>query len=281
MKRVLVVIVLIAALCAWVFRANAALQVTEISVESPDIPEEFDGFRIAQVSDLHDAHLGKEHGKLIGALRDARPDIIVLTGDMVDSSRTDIENTIGFACHVVGIAPTYYVNGNHEALIADREYEILTDRLRTCGVTILEDECTEISRGEHSVRLIGLNDIGHLDVAGVNAKIEAMRQTLERLLAENAGFSVVLSHRPELMDAYAQTSADLVLTGHAHGGQIRLPFIGGIIAPGQGLFPEYDSGLYTQNNTKMIVSRGIGNSIVPIRVNNRPELLIAELNKQA
>lgn len=271
---------LIAALALWILWTNFAPQTTEFTVEEPDIPEAFNGFRITQISDLHDAQLGKEHYRLLNALKAAQPDVIVLTGDMVDSNRTDIDNTINFARQAVKIAPTYYVNGNHEALIPEQDYKTLINRLENSGVIVLEDECAAIWCGESCIQLIGLNDIGHLKVSGVDAKIEAMRQTLQKLLTENHGFSVVLSHRPELMDAYAQTTADLVLTGHAHGGQFRLPFIGGLIAPGQGLFPEYDSGLYTQNDTKMIVSRGIGNSVFPFRVNNRPELVIVELNKQ-
>lgn len=262
---------------AWILWGNAALQKTEMSFESNEIPASFHGFRIAQISDFHDARLGKNHCRLVNALKDAQPNAIVFTGDMVDSSRTDVENTLAFARQAAEIAPVYYVNGNHEALVSTQDYEVLTDGLRACGVTVLEDKCVTIRRGSDFIRLIGLNDIGHLNVSGVDAKIAAMQQTLETLLEEHPGFSVLLSHRPELMDAYAQTSADLVLSGHAHGGQFRLPILGGLIAPGQGLLPEYDAGLYEENGTAMIVSRGIGNSVIPIRFNNRPEIIVVEL----
>lgn len=277
MSKRIAVLLLILAFGTWIFWGNTALQTTKITVESAYIPAAFDGFRIAQVSDLHDAQLGENHSRLVKALEDVRPDMIALTGDMVDSSRTDIENTLAFARQAVQIAPTYYVNGNHEAIISEQDYEILTDGFRACGVVVLEDECVDIPRGADSIRLIGLNDIGHLNVSGVDEKIAAMQQTLKGLLKTNSGFSIVLSHRPELMDAYAQTTADLVLSGHAHGGQFRLPFLGGLIAPGQGLLPEYDSGLYKVNEASMIVSRGIGNSSFPIRFNNRPELILITL----
>lgn len=277
MKRWIAAALLLIAFGAWILWGNTALQTTEIVFESAELPTAFDGFRIAQVSDLHDAQLGKNHSRLIKALKDAQPHIIALTGDMVDSSRTDVENTLDFARQAAEIAPTYYVNGNHEAIISEQEYKELTDGLRACGVTVLEDECTAIERGTETIRLIGLNDIGHLPASGVEGKIAAMQQTLKGLLNANPGFTVVLSHRPELMSAYADTNADLILSGHAHGGQFRLPFLGGLIAPGQGLLPEYDSGLYKVNEASMIVSRGIGNSSFPIRFNNRPELILITL----
>jgi len=276
-RRALFAAGLIAALAGWIAWSNIALETTFIAVKSACLPAAFNGFCIAQVSDLHDAELGGNHSRLIAALTDAQPDAIALTGDMVDSSRTDVENTLAFARQAAQIAPTYYVNGNHEALIPAQDYAALTDGLRACGVTVLEDESTVIGRDGDSIQIIGLNDIGHLNVSGVNAKIAAMQQTLESLMREHEGFSVVLSHRPELIDAYAYTAADLVLSGHAHGGQFRLPILGGLIAPGQGLLPEYDSGLYEENSTQMIVSRGIGNSVIPVRFNNRPELVVITL----
>ena len=104
-----------------------------------------------------------------------------------------------------------------------------------------------------------------------------MKQTLSGLTWDGDSYTVLLSHRPELLEAYADSGVDLVFSGHAHGGQFRLPFVGGIVAPNQGLFPEYDSGLYTEKGATMLVSRGIGNGILPIRFNNRPEVILAEL----
>ena len=100
---------------------------------------------------------------------------------------------------------------------------------------------------------------------------------LNTLMEQETAYAILLSHRPELFETYAACGVDLVLSGHAHGGQFRLPFIGGLIAPNQGLFPKYDAGLFTDGNTNMIVSRGIGNSIIPIRFNNRPEIVLLEL----
>ena len=107
-----------------------------------------------------------------------------------------------------------------------------------------------------------------------------MDTKLEELHTEDDVFTILLSHRPELFDIYADHGMDLILSGHAHGGQFRLPFIGGLVAPNQGLFPEYDAGIYTEGNTNMLVSRGVGNSILPFRINNRPEVILIELQAE-
>lgn len=275
--RIILPLCVIAALAAWILWANTALEITQISHISNDLPESFCGFRIAHVSDLHDAELGENHNDLVNALKETAPDIIVLTGDLVDSKRTDIPKTLVFAEQAAAIAPTYYVNGNHEAIIPSQAYIELTEGLIDCGVTVLQDECVSFTRETDRLRLIGLNDIGHLQIPGIDAKIQTMQSTLQSFMTESADFTIVLSHRPELFDAYAACNPNLVLSGHAHGGQFRLPLIGGLIAPGQGLLPEYDSGTYQKNNTTMIVSRGIGNSVIPMRFNNRPELIIITL----
>ncbi|MBQ4089129.1 MAG: metallophosphoesterase [Clostridia bacterium] len=274
-KKFLIFFILIAIIAAAmrIIWANTALTSTYIAYKSEAVPKEFDGFRIVQLSDTHDAEIGDDNSGLIAAIAAARPNIIVITGDLIDSHRTDIPRAIFLAARAAEIAPTYYVNGNHEALIGG-DYEILAEGLKNAGVIVLEDTSVTISQGESSFRLIGLTDIGFLS-GSVDEKIAAMEYTLTGLTGE--GLDIVLSHRPELVESYAAAGAELVFCGHAHGGQFRLPFIGGIIAPGQGLFPEYDAGLYEIGGTSMIVSRGIGNSIVPIRFNNRPEIVVVEL----
>lgn len=275
--RAFLLVCMIAVLAAWVIWANTALEITQIPHINNDLPESFCGFRIAHVSDLHDAELGENHNDLVNALKETAPDIIVLTGDLVDSKRTDIPKSLVFAEQAAAIAPTYYVNGNHEAIIPSQAYIELTEGLIDCGVTVLQDECVSFTRETDRLQLIGLNDIGHLQIPGIDAKIQTMQSTLQSFMTESADFTIVLSHRPELFDAYAACNPNLVLSGHAHGGQFRLPLIGGLVAPGQGLLPEYDSGTYQKNDTTMIVSRGIGNSIIPLRFNNRPELIIITL----
>lgn len=254
---------------------NTALVRTDVLVCSNGIPEAFDAYKIVQISDLHDAQIGENNEKLVAMTAEAEPDCIVLTGDFVDSSRFHPERSLSVAEALVKLAPVYYVSGNHEAIIPDAEYQALTDGLRALGVCVLEDESAELTRGGQSIRLIGLTDIG-FHPGTLEEKKDALRSALSALLPEDE-FSVTLAHRPELMDVYTECGAPLVLSGHAHGGQIRLPGIGGLIAPGQGLFPKYTEGKYEENGTTMVVSRGIGNSVLPLRVNDRPQIVVVQL----
>ena len=272
-----VVAAILFALIAWIIWGNTALELNTYTISSSKLPQSFDGYRIAHVSDLHNAEMGKNNEKLLTMLRDADPDMIAITGDLVDSRNTDIEVALQFVREAVKIAPCYYVTGNHEARIS--EHDELKEAMEAAGVTVLEDAKTDISLTGEFITLIGVNDPSYqTDYLFGDAKT-VMNTKLEELHTEQDRFTILLSHRPELFETYVDHDLDLVLSGHAHGGQFRLPFVGGLVAPNQGFFPEYDAGLYSMNHTNMIVSRGIGNSILPFRFNNRPEVIIIELKK--
>ncbi|MBO4390037.1 MAG: DUF1294 domain-containing protein [Lachnospiraceae bacterium] len=230
-------------------------------------------FRIVQVSDLHNTYLWWQKGYVADMVAEQKPDMIVITGDMIDSRTTDKKTSIDTAKRLTSIADTYYVTGNHEERFSDEYLEEFFAELKEAGVRVLEDEYILVGEGDEEFALIGIRD----------KSLERMELPLKELIREaqkEAGSdipTVVLSHEPQLIKTYAEADADLVLTGHAHGGQIRLPIIGGLVAPDQGLFPKYTSGLYTSGNTKMIVSRGVGNSAAPIRVFNDPEIVVVDL----
>ena len=260
----------------WTIWGNTALMVNTVTVTAGRIPAAFSGFRIAQVSDLHNAEFGENNARLIGLLSESRPDIIVITGDLVDSGHTDIDIAVSFAEEADRIAPVYYVTGNHEARLS--QYDRLRNGLEAAGVSMLEDRAVELERDGEKITLVGLSDPDFTVRGDVFGEVPAMVSTkLESLADTESSYTILLSHRPELFESYASSGIDLVLSGHAHGGQFRLPFIGGLVAPNQGLFPKYDAGLYTDGSTQMVVSRGIGNSIIPVRFNNRPEIVIVEL----
>ena len=263
------------AIVIWIAWGNSALMVNEIKITNDKIPQSFEGFRIAQVSDLHNAELGKDNNKLIEKLNECEPDIIVLTGDLIDSNHTNLEVALSFARQAVKIAPCYFVTGNHEAWVGS-QYEELKTSLENAGVTVLQDEAIELNYGDECIQLIGLNDPDFSERDSFLS--ESILETKLSQVNISNEFTILLSHRPEHFNVYQNKNIDLVLSGHAHGGQFRLPFLGGVIAPNQGLFPKYDAGIYTENGTTMIVSRGIGNSIIPVRINNRPEIIIIELN---
>lgn len=270
--------VILAGIMIWIAWGNKALTVTEYTVQSNKIPESFSGFRIVQVSDLHNARFGKDNEDLIGMLRDALPDMIVLTGDLVDSRNTDKEVALSFAEQAVQIAPTFYITGNHEARIAD--YPYLKAELTELGITVLDNQCQQIEKNGEYISLLGIDDPAFLTRQFTDSETEATQETLKSLSPSDGSYSILLAHRPEQFDTYVKFGIDLVFSGHAHGGQFRLPLIGGLFAPNQGFFPEYDSGLYTDGSTNMIVSRGIGNSLFPFRINNRPEIVAVTLRSE-
>ena len=248
------------ALILWIVWGNTALELNTYTIASERIPSSFDGYRIAHISDLHNAEMGDGNETLL-----------------IDSRHTDVETALRFAEEAVKIAPCCYVPGNHEARLSD--YEALKKKLEEAGVVILEDTSVVLEREHQTISLMGLADPDFTMKGDLFGEVPAMISKKIKKMRENSGddYTILLSHRPELFEAYAECRVDFVLSGHAHGGQFRLPFVGGLIAPGQGLFPKYDAGLFTKENTTMIVSRGIGNSIFPFRFNNRPELVLIEL----
>lgn len=259
----------------WIWRGNTALEVNEYEMISNRIPEAFSGFRIAQISDLHNAQFGERNEGLLSLLSQADPDIIVITGDLIDSRHTDIEIALEFCESAIEIAPVYYVTGNHEARVT--EYEDLKNGLEENGIVILENEKVRLSRDEEYITLMGIQDPSFTTDYLFGDAESVAAATLSELQNESDRYTVLLSHRPELFNVYVDSQIDLVFSGHAHGGQFRLPFIGGLVAPNQGFFPEYDAGLFSKENTTMVVSRGAGNSIIPLRFNNRPEIVVVEL----
>lgn len=271
-KRRIILSVLAALLLAgaiWIWIDNTRIVTTRYTVTNGKVPEAFDGFVIAQVSDLHNAAFGEDNARLLDALTEAGPDIIVITGDLIDSRRTDVETAAAFAEAAVKIAPVYYVGGNHEARVPEAAL-VLEERMTAAGVHILHNESTTIMRGGAQIDLVGLDDPN--GTKGFSGEEIAA-------LTEQSRFTILLAHRPELFARYCAAGADLVFSGHAHGGQIRLPLIGGVFAPQQGFFPEYTQGCYTEGDTTMVVSRGLGNSLFPFRVNNPPELVVVCLHR--
>ena len=275
-KWILALIALIlAVLIIWTLWGNTALEVNEYEIVGDGIPQNFDGFRIAQVSDLHNKDFGEGYGQLLTLLSQINPDIIVVTGDLIDSRQTDLDVALEFAWQAGKIARVYYVSGNHEARVS--EYEDLKTGLVKAGVVILENQKVQITREGESITIMGIDDPSFQEDYLFGDSESVARQAIETLQNESDEYTILLSHRPELFDLYVETEMDLVFSGHAHGGQFRLPFVGGLVAPNQGFFPKYDAGQFTEERTTMVVSRGVGNSIIPIRFNNRPEIVLVTL----
>ena len=267
-----------AILAGWLLWGNASPTTSAVAVTSDRLPEGFEGFRIAQVSDFHNAKFGRENEKLLSMLRSARPDVILLTGDLIDCRNLDIPVALSFVREAVEIAPCYYATGNHESRI--EEFPQLQEGLESAGVTVLRNETTVLERKGDRITLLGVDDPAFVVDYITGDCRPVMTEALTELMAEEEGYTILMSHRPEWFSLYRDFGVDLTFSGHAHGGQFRLPFIGGVIAPNQGFFPKYDAGMFTENDCTMIVSRGLGASIIPLRINNRPELVVAELHRQ-
>ena len=272
---IIAVAAVLLALAVWTVWGNTALELNTYTVSSDALSDAFNGYRIAHVSDLHNAEMGDGNEKLLAMLRAAEPDMIAITGDMIDSRNTDVEVALNFAEKAMQIAPCYYVTGNHEARVS--EYDELKAGLEACGVIVLENEREQIEMSGEFITILGVDDPSFNTDYLFGDSASVVSNTLAEISTEDDVFTVLLSHRPELFDTYVACGMDLTLSGHAHGGQFRLPFVGGLVAPNQGFFPRYDSGIYTENGTNMIVSRGIGNSLLPFRFNNRPEVILIEL----
>jgi len=260
-----IVVIVITIFCLW---QNNDIVVSNYVYKTKKINADLGGYKIAQISDLHNKEFGKSQKRLLKILKEENPNLIVITGDIVDSSRTDIDVALEFVKGAVDIAPVYYVTGNHEHWLKADDWNVLMQGLKQCGATILDDEVVEIGNN-HSFYLIGLND---------NTLSSNILNELCSNLASDK-LQIMLAHEPQYINKYSEAEVNLVLSGHAHGGQIRLPFVGGLVAPKQGIFPKYTSGVYIENNTTMIVSRGLGNSIIPIRIFNRPEVVIVKLQR--
>ena len=256
--------------------SNFKLETTKYTIENPDLPKSFDGYKIVHLSDLHNAEFGKNNKNLINVIKEEKPDAVFVTGDTIDGFYTNIQIPIDLFKEILKICDIYLVVGNHEIRSDTNQYLEFIDMLTEIGVIVLKDNSTHIERNGEKIQVIGLNDASNYKANYNDNYNEQIIETINNL-DDKESFSVLLSHHPELFDDYTKTNVDLVFSGHAHGGQFRLPFIGGVIAPEQGLFPKYTEGVFTEDNTTMIVSRGLGNSIVPVRINNSPEIVVVTL----
>ena len=271
MKKLLKIVSILCFIYVFYIVNNEWLVITSYEYTSDRVPASFEGYKIVQVSDLHGAELGKNHRKLIRKVKSTEPDIIFVTGDVIDSRRYDLEKSLRAIEQLVAIAPVYYVLGNHE--VATNEMNHIYEQLELIGVHTLKNERGIVDLNGEKIALAGIED------PLMGKSVSEMMRTATRGI-DSSTFTILLSHRPEKFDSYVEQSLDLVFTGHAHGGQIRLPFIGGLIAPSQGWFPKYTDGLFEAGETTMVVSRGIGNSVFPLRVFNRPEIVEMTLYSQ-
>lgn len=267
-----------ALLLVFFYFQNNSLVVSEYTVTTETLPQNFDGYNIVHLSDLHNKSFGENQSELVNRVEEMEPDSIVFTGDLVDSNRYEEEPSLILMEKLVAIAPVYYVTGNHEW--ESGRFETFEEKLKNTGVQVMRNTTEEISIGRDEIQITGIDDAAS---AGESYSISTnTREYIDHSIQEagsEENFSLLLAHRPEIVSLYKEYGFDVVFSGHAHGGQFRLPFVGGLFAPGQGLFPEYTSGTHEQGGTTMVVSRGLGNSVIPVRIFNRPEIIAVTLKR--
>jgi len=298
MKKLMTGLLLI---IAFTYFSNNAIQITPYTLVTGKWPEALNGYKIVHLADLQSKVYGNNQKNLLKLIEQEKPDLIVFTGDLIDRRHYAKQPAIDLMKGCKNIAPTAFVTGNHE--IWHGSANSLKSELNDIGIMVLDNKSVQITDKGVSFTLIGLADRADFPSQS------AYEQTLQHLTRTNSAegkltfiskvdqtttlskgtifsslttepYQILISHRPEQFPVYRSASIDLSLAGHSHGGQIRLPFLGGLIAPDQGILPEFDGGIYTEDTSTMIVSRGLGNSIFPVRVFNRPEIPVIVLQSK-
>lgn len=244
-------------------RDTRTLEATEYTFRSKKVTGALEGYRMSVVADLHGERYGKHNERLLHLLESSMPDIILIPGDLTDSYHDRTEAALEFARAAVKIAPCWFTTGNHEHRLERSELDAFLKGLEDAGVHILRGDAVQMGAGADSFRLLGVDCN--------QAKDEVLRNLMKDR-PENE-LNILVSHKPNFADNYETSGVDLVVCGHAHGGQFRLPGIGGLYAPEQGILPKYTAGLYKLGKTTMAVSRGAGNSSFPVRLGNKPEIV--------
>ena len=279
-KRLIIwglIILALTALCVGAFYSGLIVRHYEIA--SDKLPEG-KTLRIVVIADLHSEYYGERQEKLVEKIKAQQPDIIALPGDIIDDNTSE-DGAVAFLEGIRGIAPTYYVLGNHEIWSGD--HQRLEDMVAGYGYTVLSNESKTIKVNGIRLCICGIDDPYILDYSDEES-IKEMQSGEELLYGfENLSddtFNILLAHRPEHFGLYQQYDFDLVLSGHAHGGQVRIPgVVNGFFAPDQGWFPKYAGGEYKESGQTMIVSRGLGfNAMVP-RIFNPPEIVVIDIEK--
>lgn len=267
----LIILALIAAAAAFLIKdSREDLEISRYEVNSKKLPESFDGFKIVQLSDLHGAEFGEDGMGLVEKVKELEPDIIALTGDFV-TDEGDLAAVKKLAGRLTELCPVYFVSGNHEfgSGLAIKVRNIL----ERAGVKYLSNEYLTINRGEDEILLGGVEDpLAYADMLSPDELAQKMND------AAPDAFKILLGHRNYWMTEYPELPVDLIFCGHAHGGLIRIPGVGGLIGTDRRLFPDFDAGEYNNGRYTLIVSRGLGNSVSIPRIFNRPEIVCVELS---
>lgn len=277
MKKIIIIgivtFILAVILFLFLWYQDNTLTVSKYKYQSTKIPKDFNDYKMLQISDLHDKSFGKNQKRLMRIVDEENPDIIVVTGDIVN--RDDYKNSLKLIRLMSEKSKVYFVPGNHEA--RNENYKEIRESIAV-HVTVLENDIVQINKGESFINIAGLADPDFYTKTNPGIHRDWIGRKLKGLELTENQFNILLSHRPDLFDVYQQYNVDLVFSGHAHGGQFILPYIGSVYAPDQGFRPKYTMGVHEGNGTTMVVSRGLGNMVKIPRLFNRPEVVVVTIH---
>lgn len=266
---------------------NKRLAVEYYEIESEKIPEAFDGYRIVFLTDLHCAQFGENNQELIERIDECRPDMILVGGDMVISRESSNEEVpLALMKELSAKYPIYYADGNHELKLARNE-EIFGVRYKDYVHSLKEYNIHHIS----NETIVIQSETGFISLTAFDLEKKYYQRFhvprmplshMESVVGSSPGniFHILLAHNPNYLKTYADWGSDLVLAGHFHGGMVRIPKFGGVISPQFQIFPKYDAGEFHEGETTMILSRGLGNHSIKLRLFNKPEISCIELKKR-
>lgn len=261
-KKFIIISLIFIALFIYIFIgfSQTKLEVTEYIYHNEKIPTQFNNYKIIVISDLHHKNFGENQSDLLLAIQNENPDLILLTGDIVDEDHTDMSCIKDLISGISTMAPSYYITGNHELLPdAQSQYTELKVLLSQYGVVDLDDSTAVITKGDSSIYLHGQQFRSHY-----------VTQFLS--YADESQFNILMYHCSDYFDLISDYGYDIIVSGHTHGGIIRLPFVGGVIGNLGDFFPKYDGGLFIENNCTLFSSRGLGDARIP-RFYNPPEVV--------
>ncbi|NLK73279.1 MAG: metallophosphoesterase [Clostridiales bacterium] len=279
-KKTILILAAIVIITAWIYFDMKNIEVTRTELHFPELADNISQLKIVHLSDLHGKSFGEGNDEIVEAINKEKPDIIICSGDMINSHDDDGSAFVNLLQSLEGKYPVFYAYGNHDQysrLNTSRIFESYIQNLIESGCYILDDDKIAIEKDELPITIYGLSSIPYnkkVNKTFLNKEAFNADFISEKIGKPSNNLNILIAHDPSWLDIYSQWGADLVLSGHIHGGAVRLPFLGGVVSPNRELFPKYDAGLFEKGNTFLYVSRGLGTSVERIRVFNRPEIAV-------
>ncbi len=288
LKVTLIILVFIALFLYW---QNNSLDISRYALTYEELPVGFNHYRIVQISDMHGKTFGQENSTLAKKIKDLKPDILIASGDMISSTVDDGKAFLDFLDQFDGACPVYMSMGNHEQIarwlvdeIRNTDYLKFIEEVKKRGVHLLDNHKERLEKDGDTIALYGLTiELYHYsrrDLDPEDKSYYLKKSFIDEALEKPEEFTLLMAHNPAYFKEYTAWGADLILSGHVHGGVIQVPFKGGLLSPERVFFPEYDAGLFEEGSSKMVVNRGLGYSVINFRLFNRPEISLIELNKK-